>query len=200
MSGTGSPSRSRRREEILSVASTLFAQNGYIDVGMDEIGDAVGIGGPGIYRYFTSKEDIFETIVRRRADVLLDGARDVFDQAATADEALRGLIHQFVAATSATSSIAHTATYERHSLSPRVRGLMERMERLVAANWISALSAARPNLSEGELVVRVRAAFALGLTLGRFRIGLDPAERASFTERMILTALLDESAYRARRS
>lgn len=48
----------RRREAIVDAATGLFARQGYHPTGIDEIGEAAGITGPGIYRHFPSKEDL----------------------------------------------------------------------------------------------------------------------------------------------
>ncbi|MGH3950933.1 MAG: helix-turn-helix domain-containing protein, partial [Pseudonocardiaceae bacterium] len=49
----GKPSR---REQILAAAAELFAQHGFHGVGIDDIGAAVGISGPALYRHFRSKD------------------------------------------------------------------------------------------------------------------------------------------------
>ena len=45
-----------RREQILKEAARLFAERGFHGVGVDEIGAAVGISGPGLYRHFAGKD------------------------------------------------------------------------------------------------------------------------------------------------
>ena len=54
-----------RREEILDAAAGLFADRGYHGVSIDDIGAAVGMSGPGIYRHFASKEDILAQMLLR---------------------------------------------------------------------------------------------------------------------------------------
>ena len=44
------------REQILREAARLFAERGFHGVGVDEIGAAVGISGPGLYRHFAGKD------------------------------------------------------------------------------------------------------------------------------------------------
>ncbi|WP_210495874.1 TetR/AcrR family transcriptional regulator [Patulibacter sp. SYSU D01012] len=51
-----------RRDDILRVATELFAQNGYHAVGMRAIADAVGIRGSSLYHHFGSKRDILRAI------------------------------------------------------------------------------------------------------------------------------------------
>jgi AcrR family transcriptional regulator len=48
-----------RRQEILLVASDLFARRGYDAVGVRQIADAAGILGGSLYHHFPSKRDLY---------------------------------------------------------------------------------------------------------------------------------------------
>nr|WP_296769649.1 TetR/AcrR family transcriptional regulator [Rhodococcus sp. (in: high G+C Gram-positive bacteria)] len=48
----------QRKEDIASKAAQIFARDGYANVGMRDIADAVGIKGASLYHHFPSKEDI----------------------------------------------------------------------------------------------------------------------------------------------
>ena len=50
------PATPTRREQILAAAAELFARHGFHGVGIDDIGSAVGISGPALYRHFRSKD------------------------------------------------------------------------------------------------------------------------------------------------
>jgi AcrR family transcriptional regulator len=65
-----------RRAEILSEAAQLFAERGFLGVSIDEIGAAVGITGPGIYRHFAGKEALLGEILISISERLLAGARE----------------------------------------------------------------------------------------------------------------------------
>lgn len=49
----------RRREEILAVATEVFAQEGYPGTDLQTIADQVGVGKGTVYRYFETKESLF---------------------------------------------------------------------------------------------------------------------------------------------
>lgn len=61
--GRGRPAdpglRERRREEILDAAARLFAQQGYPRTDVQLLADTLGVGKGTIYRYFSSKEELF---------------------------------------------------------------------------------------------------------------------------------------------
>lgn len=64
-----------RREQILSEAARLFAERGFHGVGVDEIGAAVGISGPGLYRHFAGKDAMLAELLVGISGRLLDGGR-----------------------------------------------------------------------------------------------------------------------------
>jgi AcrR family transcriptional regulator len=74
-----------RRDQIISAATLLFYERGYHGTGIDEIGEASGITGPGVYRYFGGKDEILIAIFDRIWMVLKDGvdaSRNLTDAAA----------------------------------------------------------------------------------------------------------------------
>src|SRR3954462_3729937 len=62
-----------RREQILSEAARLFAARGFHGVGVDEIGAAVGISGPGLYRHFAGKDAMLAELLVGISGQLLTG-------------------------------------------------------------------------------------------------------------------------------
>lgn len=59
------PSRapSGRAKEILAVAARLFAEQGYAGTRMTDVAAGLGVTKPIIYRFYRSKEDLFEAVV-----------------------------------------------------------------------------------------------------------------------------------------
>ncbi len=55
---------SNRKEEILIAALHLFARDGYEAVSVSQIAGALGMTKGSLYRYFKSKRDIFDCIVK----------------------------------------------------------------------------------------------------------------------------------------
>ncbi|MDD3172854.1 MAG: TetR/AcrR family transcriptional regulator, partial [Herbinix sp.] len=56
------------KEKILNEALALFSVKGYDGVSMSDIADTVGIKAASIYKHYTGKEDIFNSIVQRFKD------------------------------------------------------------------------------------------------------------------------------------
>jgi AcrR family transcriptional regulator len=55
----------QRREQLLDVAESLFAQQGYAGATTAQIAKAAGVTEPIIYRHFKSKRDLFVALIER---------------------------------------------------------------------------------------------------------------------------------------
>lgn len=75
MSNAQSAAPTSRREQILKEAARLFAERGFHGVGVDEIGAAVGISGPGLYRHFAGKDAMLAELLVGISERLLEGGR-----------------------------------------------------------------------------------------------------------------------------
>ena len=59
-----------RRQEILDTALKLFGENGYERTSIADIAKAIGVAQGLCYRYFPSKEALFDSAIEQYADVL----------------------------------------------------------------------------------------------------------------------------------
>ncbi|KIQ62157.1 TetR family transcriptional regulator [Kitasatospora griseola] len=64
-----------RRDQIRKEAARLFAARGFLGVGVDEIGKAVGISGPGLYRHFAGKDAMLADLLVGISERLLEEGR-----------------------------------------------------------------------------------------------------------------------------
>ena len=60
-----------KRQEILKAAATVFAKSGFQKTLMDDIAGRAGIGKGTIYRYFSSKDDLYFSILDQAVEDLL---------------------------------------------------------------------------------------------------------------------------------
>lgn len=63
-------SAEQRREEILTVATHIFAERGYQVADMQAVADAAGVGKGTVYRYFPTKEALFTEALRFNLETL----------------------------------------------------------------------------------------------------------------------------------
>ena len=60
-----------RKQEILDTALKLFGENGYEKTSITDISKAIGVAQGLCYRYFPSKEALFDSAIEQYADVLV---------------------------------------------------------------------------------------------------------------------------------
>lgn len=80
----------KRREQLLSVSASLFAENGYRSTTMDDVAEAAGVTKPLLYQHFSSKRALYLELVDALAFELLvaldqatrsaTGPRDLVDR------------------------------------------------------------------------------------------------------------------------
>jgi AcrR family transcriptional regulator len=88
--------RALREEQMLDVATRLFAEHGFRDASMDEIAEQCGITKPMLYAYFESKEGLFTASAERGSERLRQAVRAATEGAAKPDVRLwRGLLAVF---------------------------------------------------------------------------------------------------------
>ncbi len=145
----------RRREQILDAATELFRRRGFPGTGIDEIGEAAGITGPGIYRHFSSKDEILLGVLDRIWDLLRPVVDEVADLPPT--QALERLI-----AAHLTLALDHRA--ELLILARELRHVPEDYRRAAQRNdaryvdaWAEAIVGLHPGLDRTDARAAARA-------------------------------------------
>jgi TetR/AcrR family fatty acid metabolism transcriptional regulator len=78
-----------KRQLILDAAVHTFARNGYHATRVGDIAEEAGVAYGLVYHYFSSKEDLLETIFRESWTELLDAIRSVEESEQAATEQIR---------------------------------------------------------------------------------------------------------------
>ncbi len=81
---------SQRREEILCVATELFAKYGFASTDVQQIADRLGLAKGTIYHYFGSKEKLFHASVDRGMEGL---SQAINDRIIGTDEPIKQIVH-----------------------------------------------------------------------------------------------------------
>lgn len=81
-----------RREQLLSVASTLFAERGFAGATTAELARRAGVTEPIIYRHFPSKRDLFVALIDQTGAETIETWRQQLADAPDPAERLRRLI------------------------------------------------------------------------------------------------------------
>ena len=85
----------QRREQLVSVATRLFAERGYEATTTAAIAEAAGVTEPILYRHFSSKQDLFVAIVREMSELTMRHWNGLIGGTADPAEAIRRIARQF---------------------------------------------------------------------------------------------------------
>jgi AcrR family transcriptional regulator len=163
-SGRGATSKRRRtrREEILEIAVGLFAARGYHGVSMDAIGAAAGVTGPALYHHFKDKEAMLAAALTPVSENLLAGGRARFaEYPGRPADALAALVDFHVDFALNNPAVITLHLHELDRLPEEPRREIRRLQRLYVEEWVTALTALRPELAPKEARVLAHGAFGL---------------------------------------
>ncbi|MEH0544530.1 TetR/AcrR family transcriptional regulator [Streptomyces sp. B21-105] len=175
-----------RREQILREAARLFAERGFHGVGVDEIGAAVGISGPGLYRHFPGKDAMLAELLVGISGQLLTGARRRLAEAGTdadrarpdadrvgtdgspaeaegspAEAVLDSLIEGHIDFAIDDRPLITLHDRELDRLRDSDRKLVRQLQRQYVELWVEALRALYPDLAEPAARSAVHSVFGL---------------------------------------
>ncbi|WP_149085276.1 MULTISPECIES: TetR/AcrR family transcriptional regulator [Microbacterium] len=155
--------KAERSDALLHAAARLFAARGYSGVSLEDIGAAVGVSGPAVYRHFAGKQALLGAVLVKVSQDLVAGGRRVSDEQTTPDERMRGLIRFHVEFALGNAEVIQVQDRDLAFLDEADRAEVRRLQRAYIELWMDALGAletAKP-LDRDELRLRVQACFGL---------------------------------------
>ena len=182
------PATPSRREQILAAAAELFARHGFHGVGIDDIGSAVGISGPALYRHFRSKDAMLGEMLTSISEILLAGGQDRVERAGAPLTVLGELVRFQV--DFALDNPALITVQERNlgNLTDPDRRRVRALQRRYVEVWVDAIRAAVPETDEPTARAAAHAVFGLINSTPHSRY-LDRAQMALLLRGMALAAL-----------
>ena len=106
LSESSTKQRAQTRERILEAAEAVFADNGYHDALVDEIGKRTSMSKGGLYFHFPSKEDLFFAVMDRLANKLVNRAEKAASKADSPLEAAEAALEAVLNALSVQKRLA----------------------------------------------------------------------------------------------
>jgi AcrR family transcriptional regulator len=150
-----------RQAAILHEAARLFAERGFSGVSLEELGAAVGVSGPAVYRHFANKQALLGAILVRVSERLLSGGREVIAAHDSPADRLAALISFHVDFALTDADVIRVQDRDLASLSAEDRHTVRRLQREYVELWMAVLSELHPARSEADLRVRAHACFGL---------------------------------------
>ena len=158
MSAPPPASATSRREAILNAALELFRQRGFHSVGIDEIGAAAGISGPGVYRHFPSKSSLLVALFDSITERMLVAADEIRKSECPPAELLDRLVAFHVAAAVEERALLAVWIQDWRSLPRSDQQRIRRRQMEYISVWVAALVQLRPELGPAEAEAVVHAA------------------------------------------
>jgi len=84
--------RERKREKILDAAAELFSSKHYHEVMMDDVAKLISVAKGTVYNYFTSKEELYFTIMHSRMESLLSILKQKIESEKNSLDSLRAFV------------------------------------------------------------------------------------------------------------
>ncbi|GAA2272887.1 TetR/AcrR family transcriptional regulator [Streptomyces hawaiiensis] len=155
-----------RREQILKEAARLFAERGFHGVGVDEIGAAVGISGPGLYRHFAGKDAMLAELLVGISGQLLTGAKRRLadaeaDGGARAEVVLDSLIEGHIDFALDDRPLITLHDRELDRLRDSDRKMVRQLQRQYVELWVGVVREVYPELGEPAARSAVHSVFGL---------------------------------------
>jgi AcrR family transcriptional regulator len=153
--------RGLRRGEILAAAARLFATKGFHGVSIDDIGAAVGMSGPGIYRHFPGKEAVLAEMLLDISQRLHAAGGRLAEAAPDASAALDALLRWHVSFALSQPDLITVQSRELANVPEPARRQIRRLQRLYVEEWVTVLSELSPGAAPAGLRTAVHATFGL---------------------------------------
>ncbi|MBY4382329.1 TetR/AcrR family transcriptional regulator [Rhodococcoides fascians] len=184
--------KAERRQQLLDAAASLFAERGFASVRLEDLGAAVGISGPAVYRHFPNKEAVLVELMVGISEYLLDGGREVVGSRKVDEETVSALVDFHLDFAFETPAFIRIQDRDLQSLPEGARRKVRRMQREYVELWVSTLCAVDPELNEADARTTAHAVFGL-INSTPYSAGRTPSRNARPVLRAMALAALGVS-------
>lgn len=171
----------------MSVAAELFADRGFHAVAIDEIGAALGISGPALYRHFASKAGLLGQLLVSISETLVSDATEVEQRLPHPQPRLQALVRSHIEFAMSNRNLIVIQDRDLTSLADRDRARVRRLQRRYVEIWVTAVTDCYPAVEETMARAAAHAVFGLlNSTPHSLRVGV--AAMSELLERLALAA------------
>ncbi|GAA1223391.1 TetR/AcrR family transcriptional regulator [Kitasatospora nipponensis] len=150
-----------RREELLAAAVRLFHERGFDNVSTDELGAAVGIAGPSLYKHFPAKSDLLAAALVRCRERLWHEVQSALCGADRPERALAAGLAAYLDFACCHRHYLGVMVSETERLAEPDRKAALDFRRDFLRTWVHLLQQVHPQWDRAEARIRVHAMFAL---------------------------------------
>jgi len=117
------PEQSRpRKEEILDVATRLFAERGYEGTSMNDVAERVGMRKASLFYHFATKDALYEAVLERLVASLQVALEAIYVSSGTYEERLDAVTEMLVSVLASHTYAARLLLREAMDWGPVIRG------------------------------------------------------------------------------
>lgn len=194
MANSPAPRTGTRREQILAVAAQLFARRGFHGVSIADLGAAVGVSGPALYRHFPSKEALLAEMLVGISEHLLAGGQERAAASTDPHEVLAALVDFQAEFALREPELIVVQDRDLANLPSGTRRRVRLLQRTYVEIWVDTLRRAHPGLTVPAARVAAHGAFGLLNSTPYSAVDKDGGrspDAAALLRRMALAALAD---------
>ncbi|WP_322612793.1 SACE_7040 family transcriptional regulator [Dermacoccus abyssi] len=151
--------KAERRQQILNAAAELIADRGLSGVRLEDLGKAVGISGPAVYRHFANKEAVLEELLVGISEYLLTHGSAVVEAAPTPQAALESLVDFHIDFSLTKPALIRVQGRDLASLDADARHTVRQLQRRYVEIWVRVLCDLDPELSVESARIKAHAGF-----------------------------------------
>jgi AcrR family transcriptional regulator len=163
---------------LLDVALTLFVRHGYRGTSMDQIADAAGVTKPVVYDCFPNKEALFDAVLEREQQRLVEHALAALPDEVDAGDVERTLAHAYTALLTAVEASPDSwrvlSSFE-YASEPKIAERVQEGRRTVTDRVLSISRAwlVRQGAPDAERLAKLYAYLIVGTSEASVRLILD---------------------------
>ncbi|MEZ0049894.1 AcrR family transcriptional regulator [Mycobacterium sp. MAA66] len=146
-----------RRDTIITRSVKLFVEQGYSNVGIEDIGAAVGIAGPSVYNHFDTKADILVAAMERGDEWLRVDMNRTLARATDSSDGLRRLVTSYCEFVFEYPQLVQLLITEIVQLPPEEQHRMRTAQYQYVAEWVRLVRSAYPGCDATSARIRVQA-------------------------------------------
>ncbi|WP_433711859.1 SACE_7040 family transcriptional regulator [Nocardia sp. CA-084685] len=151
----------QRRAQLLDAGARLIADRGFLGMRLEDLGAAVGISGPAVYRHFPNKDALLVELLVGVSQRLLDGGKAVVARTGSAREALDGLVDFHLDFALGEPELIRIQDRDLDNVPAGPRRELRRTQRQYVEIWVTVLRELHPELPEETARVQAHAGFGL---------------------------------------
>ncbi|MGO4618220.1 TetR/AcrR family transcriptional regulator [Nocardia sp. 2YAB30] len=153
--------KAQRRAQLLEAGARLIADRGFLGMRLDDLGAAVGISGPAVYRHFPNKEALLVELLVGVSQRLLAGGKTVVAATTSAGDALSGLVDHHLDFALGEPELIRIQDRDLDNVPAAARREIRRTQRQYVEIWVAVLRELHHDLPEETARVQAHAAFGL---------------------------------------